>query len=294
MLISMTGYGEARQEEGPLTITVELRTTNNRYFKLTVRSNENHGPLESLLDRVIRKRIKRGSILANVQVERQLTADDYQLNFDVLERYHRQLGELTGRWHLADPVPLSALLTLPGVVDQAGNRVADLEKDWPLIEATTHAALDQLQSMRQDEGAALETDLRENCQTIARRLTTIETRLPEVAEEYRARLVERVNRTLENHDITVAPNDVIREVSMFAERSDFSEEIVRLRSHLDQFQEVLAESQGAGRKLEFITQEMFREANTIGSKANDTQIPPAVVEMKAAIERIREQVQNVE
>jgi uncharacterized protein (TIGR00255 family) len=149
-------------------------------------------------------------------------------------------------------------------------------------------------AMRAEEGKAMAADLAANAAAIARELNAIEARAPGVAETYRGRLSERLTKTLSEFQITLDPNDLIREVSIFAERSDISEEIVRLRSHLEQFAATLDLPESSGRKLEFLTQEMFRETNTIGSKANDVEISRHVIEIKAAIERIREMIQNVE
>jgi uncharacterized protein (TIGR00255 family) len=148
--------------------------------------------------------------------------------------------------------------------------------------------------MRTREGQAMADDMRANCAIIARELDAVEKRAPLVVESYAQRLRERLNTLLAAHDVHVEPADIVREVGMFAERCDIQEEIVRLRSHLAQFDEIMRTDDSVGRKLEFVTQEMFRETNTIGSKANDAEIARHVVEMKAAIERMREMIQNVE
>jgi uncharacterized protein (TIGR00255 family) len=151
-----------------------------------------------------------------------------------------------------------------------------------------------MSTMRADEGRAMAADLKANGQIVAVALDAIEARAPHVAESYRGRLTERLTKLLAEYEINLQPTDLIRELSIYAERSDISEEIVRLRSHLEQFGATLALEESSGRKLEFLTQEMFRETNTIGSKANDVQISRHVIEIKAAIERIREMIQNVE
>jgi uncharacterized protein (TIGR00255 family) len=137
-------------------------------------------------------------------------------------------------------------------------------------------------------------DLQLNARTIAQELESIAARAPDIGDAYRARLEDRLKRVLAEYQLSLDPADLIKEVSIYAERTDISEEIVRLRSHLQQFDVMLAETESTGRKLEFLTQEMFREANTIGSKANDVQIARHVIEIKAAIERIREMIQNIE
>lgn len=140
----------------------------------------------------------------------------------------------------------------------------------------------------------MSVDLTGNCRLIGEQLVAIEQRAPAVIEAYRARIIERLNKQLEEVGTRIEPADVVREVGMYAERSDISEEIVRLRSHLEQFRTVMTNEEMGGRKLEFLTQEMFRETNTIGSKANDSEIARHVIEIKTAIERIREMIQNVE
>ena len=197
------------------------------------------------------------------------------------------------RQDTADP-SLEALLPLPGVVDDASGAAVDATADWPVIQRTVQAALENLGRMRSEEGRAMAADLAANCRAAAASLDQIERRAPLVVEDYRNRLFDRLKRTLAELDVVLDPADVIKEVSLFADRSDISEEIVRLRSHLEQFQATMELPESSGRKLDFLTQEMFREANTIGSKANDVEIARRVIEIKTAIERIREMIQNIE
>jgi uncharacterized protein (TIGR00255 family) len=290
----MTGFGEARHEEGALAVAVEVRAINNRYLKLSLRASDAYSSLEPQIEALVRKHVKRGTVQVNIRVAQRAEAEEYPLNRAALESYHRQLQTLKTDWGMAGGINPEALLHLPGVVDESATRRVDLDHDWPIINGTLEEALTRLGQMRAEEGAALASDLKSNCLTIAGELDKIEARLPQLVHEYRDRLLERVNRTLEKYDVTIQAADVVREISLYAERSDVSEEIVRLRSHLEQFDAVMALDESSGRKLEFLTQEMFREANTIGSKASDVEIPQHVIEIKTAIERIREQVQNVE
>lgn len=294
MLLSMTGFGEARRQDANLSIHIELRTVNSRYLKLTLRASEGYGSLESQIETAIRGRIKRGTLQMNLRVERQATADDYQINATVLASYRRQLEKLHDRLHVSQSVDLESLLALPGVVDEKSAHGAHVLDDWPLIESVLGEAIDSLSTMRQGEGAAMAADLKQNCADVTTHLAAIEVRAPSVAEGYRGRLVDRLNKLLGEHSVTVTPADVVREVGLFAERVDISEEIVRLRSHLVQFDDYMKQSESSGRKLEFMLQEMNREVNTIGAKANDGELARHVVEIKAAIERMREMVQNVE
>lgn len=293
-LLSMTGFGEVRDDREGYAIVVELRTVNSRYFKLHLRTTDGYGSLESRAEAVIREYVKRGTIHCNVRVRHLGTADDYRLNKNVLSQYLDQLQEVAAVRGLDEKLRLEPLASLPGVVEGISTDAQDASEAWPLVEPTLRAALEQLSKMRADEGEALAKDLNQQCATVENALNTIETRVPHVAEHYRQRIADRVNEALSELNVTVEPADLVREISLFAERSDISEEIVRLRSHLEQFVKAMELPESAGRKLEFICQEMGRETNTIGSKANDSEISQQVVEIKAALERVREQIQNVQ
>jgi uncharacterized protein (TIGR00255 family) len=290
----MTGHGEAHRQFDRMAVSVEVRSVNSRYLKLNYRGSEGYGALEPNIETVVRKHIRRGTMQVNVRIDRQPSAEDYRLNLDVLAGYRKQLEVLCDRLHVADSIHLESLVTLPGVIDEGLARHVDLDTDWPPVEETLNAALENLARMREDEGRAMADDLRANLATVATELDAIEKRAPLVVESYRDRLTERLKKLLAEFDISVDAADVVREVGLFAERSDISEEVVRLRSHLEQFDSFMQAGESNGRKLDFLTQEMFRETNTIGSKANDADIARHVVEVKAMIERIREMVQNVE
>jgi uncharacterized protein (TIGR00255 family) len=290
----MTGHGAAHHQQGALSVAVEVRTVNSRYYKLALRSNDGFAALEPCVDEVVRRYIRRGTVQVDLRIDRQSSPDDYQINEVVLASYLQQLRSATARLGHQEPFRLDQLLLLPGVVVEPGIRRMDAESDWPLIESTLDEALRSLSKMRSGEGQAMALDLGENCRTIRQRLELVEQRAPQAVEQYRSRLTERVNKLLNETEVRVEGADLIREVALFAERCDVAEEIVRLRSHLDQFHEIMLLEESSGRKLEFVTQEMFREANTIGSKANDAEIARQVVDIKAAVERMREMIQNIE
>jgi uncharacterized protein (TIGR00255 family) len=294
MLLSMTGFGESHCHENGLAVSVEVRTINSRYFKLSVRSSEGYAAMEPHIEEAVRRVIHRGTIQVALRVERLHTAEDYRLNVEVLERYRNQLEELKRRWNLKEDISLQSLLPLEGVVNEESMILHDAEADWPLIGRTLQAALEHLGRMRAEEGRAMAADLASNCRSVAASLDQVETRSPRAVEDYRARLHEKLQKILEKHSVLLDPSDLIKEVSLFADRSDISEEIVRLRSHVEQFLATMELPESSGRKLEFLTQEMVREANTIGSKANDVEIARQVIEIKTAIERIREMIQNIE
>lgn len=293
MLLSMTGFGEAHRQADGVAVGVEVRTINNRYFKLTVRSPDGYNALEGEIEQLVRPQIKRGTVQVSLDVSRPHSAEDFRVNAAVLEGYRQQLDAVRQAWGQKQPVPVEALLLLPGVVDEE-RHATDAAADWPLISATLAAAMENLSRMRLDEGRAMAVDLKANVALIAGELTRIEVRAPLVVDSYRTRLTDRISALLAEFQLTLQPTDLIREIGLFAERSDISEEIVRLRSHLEQFDGIVGLAESSGRKLEFLTQEMFREANTIGSKSNDVEIARHVIEIKAAIEKIREMIQNVE
>jgi uncharacterized protein (TIGR00255 family) len=296
VLLSMTGYGEASYQSEALSLAVELRALNNRYLKVSLRAPEPYNLLESEFEKVVRKTIRRGTLQIHLRCVRQYAPQDFRINAVALRSYIDQLREACDGLGLRDQgeVLLSQALVLPGVVPEPGTSSLNLDEEWPIMERVLEEALGKLQAMRQEEGRAMAQELLSLRDHIASQLASIRERAPHVATQFRDRLLERVRSLLTDVDVKLDQSDLIKEVSIFAERSDIAEEVVRLASHLDQFQVIVNEPESAGRKLEFLTQEMFREANTIGSKASDVAISRHVVEIKGALEKIRELIQNVE
>ncbi len=294
MLLSMTGFGEAHNQEDGLAVAVEVRAINSRFFKLSVRATEGYASLEPHIEEITRQSIRRGTVQVNLRVDRLRSYQDFRINSDVLSGYREQLMALYRKWNQDATVSLEALLPLPGVVNDQSMTLFSPEDDWPAISKVLQAALANLSQMRVREGQAMADDLSVNCRVVAAGVEEIQRRAPLVLDAYRARLEERLNKVLSEYQVTLDPADIIREVSLYADRADISEEIVRLKSHLEQFDSIMQLPESSGRKLEFLTQELFREANTIGSKASDVEIAKQVIEIKTAIERVREMIQNVE
>jgi uncharacterized protein (TIGR00255 family) len=292
----MTGYGEATYQSDALHLAIELRAVNNRYLKVSLRASEPYNLLEAEFEKVVRRVVRRGTIQVHLRCQRRFSPGDFQINGAALESYVRQLRQLSGTLGMADEGQglLSQVLALPGVVPEPSNTAFNLEEEWPLIERVLEQALNRLQTMRLEEGRAMAQELLQLRDHVASQLEHIRARVPRVAVLYRDRLLERVRGLLGELDVQIDRSDLIKEVAIFAERSDIAEEVVRLVSHLDQYQEIINEPESTGRKLEFLTQEMFRETNTIGSKASDVEISRHVVEIKGALEKVRELVQNVE
>jgi uncharacterized protein (TIGR00255 family) len=296
VLSSMTGYGEASYQDDNLHLAIELRSVNNRYLKVTLRAGEPYNLLEAEFEKVIRRTIRRGTILVHLRCQRRLSSQDFQINGVALQSYARQLRELSDSLGLSDHGAslLGQVLTLPGVVPEPASSTFNVDEEWPLVERVLQEALKRLHTMRLEEGRSMAQELLQMRDHIAAELERIRAQIPRVSVLFRDRLYDRVRNLLSELDVQIDRSDLIKEVAVFAERSDIAEEVVRLASHLDQFQEIVNEPESAGRKLEFLTQEMFRETNTIGSKASDVEISRHVVEIKGTLEKIRELVQNLE
>lgn len=290
----MTGFGDARGRNDRLSMSIEVRAVNNRYFKLVTKTPERYQSLEGEIERIVRESISRGTVNVSVRVDGAAGSTAYQLDASVLKGYWQQLTQLTSSLGVGPPDNVASLLGLPGVVVDGDATTSDPREDWPLIESSLREALVKLREFRTVEGASMEQDLQLNLRTVSTELEKIAARAPQIVRDFRDKLRDRVAELLRDGEASVAPADLIREVSIYAERCDISEEILRLRSHLDQFQSFVRQPQSAGRKLDFLTQEMVREVNTIGSKANNVDVAHAVVEIKAAVERMREVLQNVE
>ncbi len=294
MLLSMTGHGDAMGQNDSLSITVEVRSVNNRHLKVSFRAPDAFLALESQVEKVVRQHVSRGSLYLSMHVRRLDDQPVNRLHDDVLRSYWEHLSQL-GRELSAKPADnLGQLLDLPGVVDE-GSRKDLEESDWPLVEQVLVGALVRLQEFRQQEGANMVQDLQELIGQVEADVVEITARSPVVVVEYRDRIRQRLaDLTKDNPEVNWNESDLIRELSLFADRCDITEEITRLRSHLQQFRKLLTVEESTGRKLDFLCQELFREINTIGSKANDVTLSHHVVDVKAAIEKIREIEQNVE
>lgn len=290
----MTGYGTARHQEATLRVVVEIRAVNNRYLKISTRCPDVYSGLEQRIDRVVRGSIFRGTVTVILHTRRDGAMGQCVIDDAALASYWDQLKQFAAKAKTDPPADLGTLLQLPGVVAEQADASVDADADWPVICRVIEEALANLQGFRTEEGRSMEVELQANCRQLAERLEHVAALAPTVVRDYRDRLHERVGELLKEQGAEVNSPDLIREVSIFADRCDINEEIIRLRSHLDQFNNFVSEDESQGRKLDFLSQEMFREVNTIGSKANNVEIAHCVVDMKAAVEKIREILQNVE
>lgn len=288
----MTGFGNSSLSKEGVHVSSEIKSVNNRYLKLSVRLPDSVARFEAEIEKLIRNRISRGAVQLSIRVRFLSGQSEYRIDSDLLKSFQRQLAELSdGSMTSAS---LGELLSLPGVVSETELPDEFVNSLWPAVEASLNDALDHFEDFRRREGESMRMDLQRQCEVIESEVKQVAALAPQVVMEYRDKILERVRRLIGDASITISENDVIREVALFADRCDINEEITRLRSHTEQFLRLLNGESSQGRKLEFIGQEMFREINTIGSKANHVSIALSVVEMKAAIERLREVLQNVE
>lgn len=289
---SMTGFGRAELEREGRKLTVELKSVNHRFNEVNVRFPRELSPLEERIKRLIASRLGRGRIDAFVTYSYQ-GEGLYQVRVDkdLAVAYYNGMKELAQAVGIPLNVGLTQLAGLPDVV-KVERQADDLDKVWAMMEEALALALDQLMVMRRHEGQRLSDDISSRLSTIAHLVSQVETRAPLVVEDYQRRLRDRIKELLGTVQIDEAR--LLTEVALFADRSAITEELVRLHSHQDQFINSLSSEEAVGRKLDFLLQEMNREVNTIGSKANDLAIGALVVELKAELEKIREQIQNIE
>lgn len=294
MIRSMTGYGAASFVGEGVAYTVEIRTVNNRYLKLSVKLPEHLQFVGPRVEKLLRERIVRGTVSYALRAAGDSEVVAGRINTAVLQAYADQIAEVRLRDDRPTTVDLGSLTMLPGVYQPPDLNEADQERHWEVVESLTREALAGLTAMRQEEGAVLRDDLLAHLGQLRTSLETINAKAPTVADEYHERLRARVALLMKEGGFELEAEGLMREVAIFAERCDISEEISRLGSHIDQFAELCQGDGQAGRKLDFIAQELLREVNTIGAKANDAAIARSVLDMKALIDRMKEQVQNAE
>ena len=289
---SMTGYGRARQVLHGRTVTVELRAVNHRYLDCTVKAPRQFGFLDDAVKKAAAARIARGKTEIYVSVETDEGGDlSVTVNHALAERYLTALREMSEKYGLRDDVTVMSLAKMPDVL---GSERIEQDADELTQDVLTvfSEACDGFDQMREREGEKLADDVRSRAAVIETLVTEVEKRSPERVAEYREKLLARMCEVLEGTDVD--ETRIVTEAAIYADKTAVDEETVRLRSHLQQLDGMLNEEKPVGRKLDFLVQEMNREANTIGSKANDVSMAQTVVNIKSEIEKIREQIQNIE
>lgn len=290
---SMTGFGRGAVTETEFAVTVELKTVNNRFLDVALRLSSELNPLESTIKRLIGNRLSRGRVEVNLTFERN-NEIIYELNRPMIAGYLSAMKKMQNEFDLAGEPDLNVIARLPNVLLP---KKEDLSNEFIVgVEIAVNSALDDLEKMRENEGLMLKNELLFRLQEIEKRLPTIENEANNVTEEYRQRLTKRIGELLSKSEsqIEIDQGRLAQEVAFIADRCDISEEIQRLKSHIEQFRQILEEEKEVGKRLDFLTQEFNREANTIASKTNNLTIKENALVIKSEIEKIREQVQNVE
>ena len=288
----MTGHGQASHRFGEFSIDVEIRTVNNRFLKVSTKVSELSLSIEPELESIVREYLKRGTVSLSVRVVSRGGYPSKLVNQSMLSAYIREAkiaAESTNTPFIAD---FANLLSLPGVLEPQSS--TDLPELNEAIRETVRDALKDLHQMRSIEGLSMKSKFIENLKQVREHRHSILQRAPVVISEYQSKLESRVRVAYESRGIGLETVDLLREVTLFCDKTDISEELTRLESHLDQFEKAIESEESQGRRLDFLVQELGRETNTIGSKANDAELSYHVVAIKTILEQIRELVQNVE
>lgn len=292
MVKSMTGFGRACKEVDGYVITVELKSVNHRYFDFSSRCPRQYGFIDDKIKSFVNSKVARGKIDCYVGIEALNTESaDVVVNNTLASAYVKALKEISTNYDLKEDFGASTVARFPDVLIV---KKADEDEDeiWQLVKTVAEEAIDKFTQMRCVEGRKMYDDVYSRSQFILDTVSFIEERSPQTVKEYNDKLVERVHELL--GDVTLDESRILQEVAIYADKVAVAEETVRLRSHIAQLREFISSDEPVGRKLDFLVQEINRETNTIGSKCNDVEIAKKVVEVKAEIEKIREQIQNIE
>ena len=292
MIKSMTGFGRGHKVLNGRDITVEIRSVNHRYYEFSSRLPRSLNYVEERLKSLLQGRISRGKVEVSVLLNNVEAADEkITINHEIVREYIDALRSVKEEFGLTDDLALSNVLRIPDAFTVVKTET-DEEQLWEDIKSTAEEALEHFISMRENEGDRMKQDVLSRLAKIEEWVGVVETRSPQVVEDYRKRLYDKMCEVLSSSNID--ENRILLEAGIFSEKTAVDEETVRLRSHIAQFRSMLESGEPVGRKLDFLVQEMNREANTIGSKSNDMQITSLMLETKSEIEKIREQIQNIE
>ncbi|MGN8224794.1 YicC/YloC family endoribonuclease [Gracilimonas sp. BCB1] len=293
MIISMTGFGRGEASENGITATVEIKSLNSRYLDLSIRLPQRLQDKELQVKELVQKTINRGKLNITVYLSESETGEpSIKVDEKKVKGYSRILDTLREAAGISDPISIKDITQFGDVFINEEEDEEVLEQKWEVVEQALSEAIESLLKMRTQEGSQLKNDLVDRIEFIDENLEIITKETAGRAKDTRDKLLERINNLIEEDKID--PERLELEVAVLVDKMDVTEEIVRLRSHLKFFIEAVEQPEPAGRRLNFLTQEINRELNTIGSKANNSDIAQYVVKCKEALEQIREQVQNVE
>lgn len=293
MIKSMTAFAGAEESRDGISVTIELRGVNNRYLDIAVRMPSTYANLEEPVKQAVSAEVQRGRVEIRVTIKTEAgTIQGFEINESLADAYHDALCRLKSRYNLSGEVNLDDLARVNGVLEPSETRV-DLETVWQVISDALSAGLSEFNQMREKEGNAIAADVTERIDRIESALSRIEDSCEGLIEQYRQRLTERIHK-LTDGMVEIDSGRIAQEAAFIADKSDISEEIVRAKSHLVQFRELMTADEPAGKPLNFLLQEFNREFNTMGAKAGNADISHIIVAAKTELEKIREQVQNVE
>ncbi len=296
MIKSMTGFGRAEIKNEEKILLVEIRSVNSKYLKINNRMPESLMCYEDRIEKLLRKELVRGTINLTIEYKVSDQTPKCVINTDTLREYYHLISEARRAISSDQDISLDNLISLPGVLEfkkESGNGKLQDDNFWKELEQLIKLAIDDLKNMKEAEGRNLRLEIERWNNRISVLLDAIETRAPKVVSDYSNRIHERISSLMEGTENKVEMSDLSREIAIFADKCDISEELGRLRSHISLLEDVMENEEPNGRKMEFIVQEMFREANTIASKANNADIVKDVITIKTEIERIKEQVFNL-
>lgn len=293
MVFSMTGFGRGEAAREQYKFTMEIKTVNHRYLDILIRMPKKLNQFEDRLKAIIKNKISRGRVEIYITAEESV-ADDFVItpNFTVLDQYQGALAAIKERYGIADPISLSMLARYPDAL-KTESKESDEDAIWEALSEAANRAMEALMDMRLREGATLRNDIIERVGVIRKTAAEIDGFSPQILAAYRQKMTDRIREVLAE-TVELDEGRILHEVALYADKSNVAEEIVRLNCHLDQVGRILDDPAPAGRKLDFLVQEMNREINTIGSKSPDLTIANHVIEVKSEIEKIREQIQNIE
>lgn len=291
MVVSMTGFGRSKAESERFSITVELKTVNHRFCEFHIRMPRQLLRMEEKIKKKLGEHIKRGRVEVFVTLEGEgIVSRSVHIDWEALDEFVHHISEIKKRYSITGNIEIRDILSREEIIHIEEKEAENEELERLVLTAAVDAG-SQLVQMRKLEGAALEKDLLQYIQMMNDNISTVRQLAPDVVEQYRERLNKKMADLMDGQ----ADEDrMLTEIAFFADKADISEEIARLESHISQFKVILQANEPLGRKLDFLLQEMNREVNTIGSKANDSRIAREVVEMKSLLEKIKEQVQNIE
>jgi uncharacterized protein (TIGR00255 family) len=293
MITSMTGFGRGEASENGITVTVELKSVNSRYLDISLRLPQTLQDKELVIKEILQDHVERGKVNVSIRVDKSDTGEpEITFNENLVQGYKEMLNDLREAAGIEEPITLQTFLEFNDIFESREDDEETKEQIWDLSQQAVKDAAEELKKMRRQEGSQLENDLNQRIDHIEEMLNIVMDKVDGRSEEIKEDLIERINELIESDKID--PDRLEMEVAVLVDKMDITEEIVRTQSHIKFFREAVNNNNSVGRRLNFLSQEINREINTIGSKANDSEISQYIVKAKESLEQIREQVQNVE